>query len=120
VTTIGACALAIDLLRELAAVKAERDGYKSERDIYRGIATAGIHHGDDLQVENQRIKRQDAALREEVRHLRQELKHGKTAGLVPFTRTSPPDSPVNLGDSIGIPDISHAISRNNVGDGAWL
>lgn len=64
-TASDACTILADTVRELATARAEAHRY-------RLVAVAGIHHGHDLHVENQRLRRQLEHLREELRRQRAE------------------------------------------------
>jgi hypothetical protein len=64
VTSGEACTLLVDLTRELAQVRAERDVAVA---AYRAVAVAGLHHAHSQHVENARLRAQLAALRDELR-----------------------------------------------------
>lgn len=64
-TAAEACTLLADTMCALSNARADAHAY-------RLVAAAGIHHAHALQLENQRLRRQLAHLRDEVRRLRSE------------------------------------------------
>ena len=62
-----ACSALVGMTRELAAVRAELEDARAERDAYRLIAAQALHHGHAQHLEIERQRKQLAALREELR-----------------------------------------------------
>jgi hypothetical protein len=65
-TALEACGLVVDLTRELSSAR-------SERDVYRQIAIAGIHHSHDLQTRLRLSEDRYQRALADVRGLRQQL-----------------------------------------------